>query len=132
MSPSIASIVPPLSSPAVLIVSPPLLQPCLALLHAGRNALLLVLLELFLRVELLAAVTALERLHLLLLVGYARLRSGTIGSDRSLIEQRTCHRPGGAGKDRNYAAHWMKPRPRCGAASVFTCSFLLRPRGFTV
>jgi hypothetical protein len=35
-----------------------------------------VLLELFLRIELLAAVTALERFHLLLLVGYFVLGKG--------------------------------------------------------
>src|SRR4029453_8949545 len=117
------------------------LSTCFALLHAGRNALLLVLLELFLRVELLAAVTALERFHLLLLGGSFVVGGGTVhpslgissvGSDRSLIEQRTCHRPARAGKDRNYGAHWMKPRRRRGAASAFTRSLLLRPSGFTV
>src|SRR6266566_1506114 len=80
MSPSIASIVTPFRSPAVLSMSPLLpevsstsrssrcLPRCLAsepasLFHARRQALLLVLTQLFLRVELPAALLALEELH---------------------------------------------------------------------
>src|SRR5712671_1045470 len=76
MSPSIASIVTPFNSPAVLSMSSSFLQVSrprgfpsawrlepAALLHARGKALLLVLPQLFLRVELLAALLALEQFH---------------------------------------------------------------------
>src|SRR5262249_39538971 len=86
MSPSIASIVTPLSSPAVLSMPPsfpksrdPVVSRCLAsahppLFHAGGNALLLVLAQLFLRVELPAALRTLEQLHRYLLATSLRRR----------------------------------------------------------
>src|SRR5262245_2852382 len=86
MSPSIASVVTPLSSPAVLSMSPsfpksrdPVVSRCLAsahppLFHAGGNALLLVLAQLFLRVELPAALRTLEQLHRYLLATSLRRR----------------------------------------------------------
>src|SRR5215510_13768592 len=101
MSPSIASVVTPLSSPAVLSMAPsfpksrdPVVSRCLAsahppLFHAGGNALLLVLAQLFLRVELPAALRTLEQLHRYLLATSATslllgLRRRTVVLQREL------------------------------------------------
>src|SRR5262245_49816626 len=115
MSPSIASIVPPLSSPAVLIVSLPVPVTPVSL-HAGRNALFLVLLELFRRVELLAAVTALERVH--------RVPPRSVASSSVEAQQthRATHMPSAAraGRDGNCEGESMQPRSRRGAASILT------------
>src|SRR5438093_11787445 len=109
MSPSIASIVTPFRSPAVLSMSPLLpeisstsrssrcLPRCLAsepasLLHARGQALLFVLAQLFLRVELPAALLALEELH-----GC----SPFCLVDQPLKEQRTCQRTPVLRNDRN-------------------------------
>src|SRR5262249_39665206 len=71
MSPSIASIVTPLRSPAVLSMSSSFPSRCQAprvskpsaLLHASRQALRLMLAEIFLGIELPAALLALEDFH---------------------------------------------------------------------
>jgi hypothetical protein len=92
-----------------------------------------VLLELFLRVELLAAVTALERFHLLLLVGYFVFGVG-ISSLALTAHYRATHMPSAGpcwkgsklrgALDEAPAPPWSRER--------FYTLLLLRPSGFTV
>src|SRR5262249_22656869 len=133
-----------------------------ASLHASRNALFLVLLELLLRIELPSAVTTLERVHCSSSFGLFRVRSRTVVSQREIalgdLDVQPVPYPGSRWLPRRSSCDWssnahaigrrrwkgwklrglfdetsVKPQRLEHSYTLVTArSLLLRPGGFTV